>query len=156
MNGVGRQGMNHSPKVWRWYHWGVAVFGWTFLVAVHALVIVGPWVLVWQQYRDLQNGVPVVAYYQTADPLVTDTRLDSEKKFLYRYTFEDPTTGAKKEYTTVGIGKDKDPGDELHIHFNPETGTAGPPMLWAIVFQRAPLLFWSVGGVLWKIGRAHV
>lgn len=143
--------MAKTQNQWKWYHYAVSIFGWIFLIVVHFVWVVGPWYLVVSEYLELKNGIDVVADYQTSSAIYSDTKLDHEKEYLYIYRFSHPTTGERIEHSFRGVGKDKHPGEEIHLKFNPETGSVGFGSLVPILFSKFKYLIASLFGLVWVI-----
>ena len=139
---------NHSPEKWKWYHYVVSIFAWIFLLLVHFVWVIGPWYLVFSEYFELRNGIDIIAYYETSSEVYTDTKLDYEKEYRYYYRFSHPTTGERMEYYTLGVGKDNH-REEIHLKFNPDTGSAGFGDLISILFSKIKYLIASVFGLIW-------
>lgn len=133
---------------WQWYHYLFSVLAWAFLIAVFSLWVLGPWYVLWVEYRDLRQGVPVVARYENSTPIHMDAKHDYEKEYRHIYSFRHPHSGERVEYVTQGVGIGNREGTELSLKFNPETGTIGFEQLWANVFARVPRLMFSLAGVV--------
>lgn len=143
--------MSAAPKKWRWYHYAVSVFGWIFLISFHGIWIFGPWYLVLSEYYDLKQGIEVTAVYASSRAVYSDTKHDYEKEYMHFYRFTNPATGENMEYSTIGLGIGSRAGSELHLKFNPETGTIGFGSFLPTVISKLRYVISSFFGLVWAL-----